>query len=171
VVVRCRLRAEGPPGLPSFEPERDFKAGDATFFGLRSLAETARRRPGVVFESRREGFAAFKVLAGIEAGHRVTVAIAPSSRGRAGLIYGARTKRTGPLLHLNETERAVEFRPCRSDEPRFDGKGTVGPRSDFSGGFLVTKPHCLRLRVSADGRPARGYVLAFGVPKCGHAAV
>jgi hypothetical protein len=116
-----------------------------------------------VFKRRTGGYLAIKVLVGIEAGRRVTVAIAPSSRRRAGLIYDARSKRGGPLLHLKETERAVEFRPCRPDEPRFQGNGTGGPRTDFAGGFLITKPHCLRLQVSAGGRPARDHVLAYGV--------
>jgi hypothetical protein len=163
-VVGCRLRAEGPPGLPWFERERDFKAGNATFFGLRSLAQSARRRPGAFFMRRRDGYPAHKVLAGIRAGHRVVVAIAPASRRRAGLIYGARSKRSGPLLRLNETERVVEFRPCPGNEPRFVGTGTVGPRTDFSGGLLVTKAHCLRVQVSSGERAAREYVIAYGLP-------
>jgi hypothetical protein len=92
------------------------------------------------------------------------VAIAPSSRGRAGLVYGARSKRGGPLLRLNETEHAVEFRPCLRNEPRFDGDGTVGPKTDFSGGFLVTTPHRVRLEIAVGQRSARDHVLAYGVP-------
>jgi hypothetical protein len=163
-VLGCAMRAEGAPGLPHFSRVRDVRAGPVTFYGLKSLAATASKHPGVVFKRRKGGYGAMKMLVGVEAGRRVTVVIGPSSRGRAGLVYGKRSIRSGPLLHLRETERSVQLVPCERDHPRFDGRGKVGARTDFAGGFVAAEPQCLQLQVTSKGRPARAVVIPYGVP-------
>jgi hypothetical protein len=58
----------------------------------------------------------------------------------------------------------VEFRACPDDVPRFSGPGVVGPVTQFSGGFLLARAHCLRMRVAVAGYGVRRVALGYGVP-------
>jgi hypothetical protein len=163
-VLSCGDRVEGAPGLPTVERRDDVVVGSVVFDGLRGEARRARERPWEPAERYHNGEGAVKVLAGVRAGVRTTVAVAPSSRGVVGFAYGPSTDPRDPRDSLDESEWVVEFRACPQNEPRFDGGGSVGRRTWFAGGLLVSKAHCLELLARERRGPARRYQLAFGVP-------
>jgi hypothetical protein len=146
-----------------FDPRQDLVAGPVVLHGLKGEARRARERPREVVRRYRDGQGAVKVLAGIEAGTRPRVAIAPGGLASAGLVYGSSPDPRTPRDSLDLSERAVEFQACPRDEPRFDGRGPVGRRTYFAGGFLVAESHCMRLLVSTPGPAPRRFVLAYGV--------
>jgi len=165
IAVRtCRDRVEGAPGLPTFEKREDFVAGAVVFDGLRGEARRARKDPSAVAERYGRGEGALKVLAGVRAGTRMRLRVAPSSRGFVGFVYGPPTNLRGARDTLAESERAVEFRGCPKDQRRRDGRGAVGARTWFAGGFVVAETRCLSLLVSVGRKAERRYELAFGVP-------
>jgi len=164
VVLPCRRRVEGAPGLPLRSRARDFAADGVILYGLEDEARRARKRPGAVARRYRDGFGAVKILAGVRAGLRARVAIGLKSRGLAGLLYGPSPDPQHPRNRLDMSERAVEFQACPRDEPRLSSGGTVGGLTHFAGGFLIVRAHCLRLRISVRGRAPRHYALAYGVP-------
>jgi uncharacterized protein YjbJ (UPF0337 family) len=163
-VLRCADRVEGAPGLPTLERQEDLVVGRVVFDGLRGEARRARKRPREVADRYASGEGAVKILAGVRARARTTVAVAPSSRAFVGFVYGRSRDPRDPRDSLDESERVVEFQACPMNERRFDGRGRVGRRTWFAGGLLIARAHCLYLLASVRREPARRYKLAFGVP-------
>ena len=164
VVVPCGKRVEGPPGLPKLERRRDVITSGIVFYGLRGEARRMRRRPEVVARRYANGIGAVKVLVGVWSGLRTRVTLEGESRRSAGLMYGPSPEPRRPRNTLDVTERTVEFRACPNDEPRFSRGGVVGPITQFSGGFLVARAHCMRLRIAVAGYGVRRLALGYGVP-------
>jgi hypothetical protein len=163
-VLTCGDRVEGALGLPTFEAREDLVLGQIRFDGLKGEARRARKRPRAVARRYERGWGAVKILAGVRAGKRTTVAVARASRPFVGFVYGPFTGSRGPRDRIGETEHVVEFRACPRDEPRRDGKGAVGRRTWFAGGLIVAQARCLHLVTKTPGAPARRYALAYGVP-------
>jgi hypothetical protein len=162
--LTCRDRVEGAPGLPTFERSEDFVVGPVVFDGLKGTARRVRRHPSAVARRYRAGEGAVKILAGVRAGARVRVAVAPRSRPFVGFVYGPSRDPRDPRDRVQDGEQLVEFRGCPANERRRDGEGSVGARTYFAGGLLVAEARCLHLRVSVGGGPVRRYGLAYGVP-------
>jgi hypothetical protein len=83
----------------------------------------------------------------VRAGHRVTLALSPSTRKFAALGYG-------PLpqgdVGVREAHRIVTFIACRRGEP--SGSAAGGEAITFwSGGVLSTGPRCVPISVWIDG--------------------
>ena len=104
---------------------------------------------------REYGGNKFPVL--VQAGHTVTLALAPDARRVAGLAYG-------PLpqgeTKMRDTYRSVTFVACRrgKSQSRADGFEVT-----FWSGFVLTRrPVCLPLDVSIDGAPPRRVAIALG---------
>jgi hypothetical protein len=163
-VLRCVNRVEGAPGLPTFERQEDLVVGAVVFDGLRGEARRQRKRPSEVASRYEDGQGAVKVLAGVRAGVHTNVAVAPSSRAYVGFVYGPSPDPRDARDSVDESERVVEFQACPKNERRLDGRGRVGRRTWFAGGFLIAEARCLRLLASVRREPARRYRLAFGVP-------
>jgi hypothetical protein len=164
VMVPCGKRVEGPPGLPELKRRRDVITSGIVFYGLREEARRTRRRPEGVARRYRNGIGVVKVLVGVWSGMRTRVTLEGESRWHAGLMYGPSPEPRLPRNTLDLTDRAVEFRACPTDEPRFSRGGVVGPLTQFSGGLLVARAHCLRLRVAVAGQGVRRVSLGYGVP-------
>jgi len=164
VIVPCGKRVEGPPGLPKLERRRDVITSGIVFYGLREEARRARRRPEGVARRYANGIGAIKVLVGVWSGLRTRVTLERQSRRSAGLAYGPSPEPRSPRNTLDVSERTVEFRACPNDKPRFSGGGVVGPLTQFSGGFLVARAHCMRLRIAVAGHGVRRVALGYGVP-------
>jgi hypothetical protein len=113
----------------------------------------ARRRP----ELFRGRGAEVKVLALVDAGARVTLAVPEAERQRLSLLYGV----PGPGARdwrLSDGTLSVRFSACsRSSE-------YPGRQTQFNGGFVVRSAHCAAIDVWAEGRtnPIRRW-LPFGV--------
>ena len=161
-LVGCGQRAEGPPGVPEVSAGRDWVAGPVVLFAFRDYARLARKRPERVARNYERGWGAVKILAGVRAGSDVRVEVAPASRDLTALVYSTPRDPRNAVDRLHEGRRAIVFRPCPEDHPRWDDRGTVGDRTDFAGGFLVAKAGCLRLLVTAGAGPARRYELPYG---------
>jgi hypothetical protein len=90
---------------------------------------------------------------------RVTLSVAPSQRSRVGLVYSARARgseRRGAAgaYRVADADSAVTFRGCRA-----------GP-THFLGGIVVAGARCVRLTVTAAGRPAAELPVPFAGAKC-----
>lgn len=145
VVRDCASRIEGP----RLDPARTnaLAVGPVTFHGLRGAAEL----PPQKFNTAR-GSQAWKTVTEVIADTPATVVISAPDRDNLALIYddfGAANQRG--YYRLADGSDVVRFEPCRRNEPRYSGKGTVGPRTQYNGGFLVRKPGCYELEVIADG--------------------
>jgi hypothetical protein len=111
-------------------------------------------------ERRPEHFvpdADLKVIAVVDAGASVTLAVPEAERQRLSLLYG-----TGPgprrLWRLSDGTSSVRFRACSRS-----GK-YPGPETQFNGGFFVRDAHCAAVEVWSKGgtTPIRRW-LPFGV--------
>jgi hypothetical protein len=104
-----------------------------------------------------------KVLAVIKQGSVVTVAIAPSARGAASLLYdpGAFWQPRG--YEVSDGERAVTFEACS------EGEASLGPAhsaTQFNGGFIVAGSGCVALTAWVGDSAPRRIVLSFGAGEC-----
>lgn len=101
--------------------------------------------------------AAIKVLAVIDAGARVTLAVPEAERRRLSFLYDFGP---GPSrdLRFSDGTSSVRFRAC-SRSGRYPGRET-----QFNGGFFVRGAHCAAIEVWTEGRtnPRRRW-LPFGV--------
>jgi hypothetical protein len=141
----------------------DLVAGPIIFYGLREWGRVARARPAEAFRSRAGEYAPIKTITEVRADSVVTVAVAPADQRQVALLYRWRGGRRVFGFRLSEGQHVVQFRSCPASHRRFRGRGRVGPRTQYNGGFLFAGPQCLRLDVIVDGgrRPHR-YVLPIG---------
>ena len=127
---------------------RDVRIGPVILYGLRDAAAAQARDfaapPGLGH--------AWKTVTEVAAATRVTVTIAPAHRRRAALLYGDfdRMNEQG-LWRLADGAAAVRFEACRPDQPRFSGRGSVGARTQFNGGFLIHGAGCIEVEAQALG--------------------
>jgi hypothetical protein len=152
----CESRVEG--GSLSPNPGRDVIAGPLILYGLREAA----REPRSSFRERHGRFQPWKAVTEVASDGEVTLRIPSRYRKRVSLLYRfGRGSQFG--YRLSEGDFAVRFKPCPPDEPRRSGHGTVGPRTQFNGGFVVAGPLCVELRVAVrgEGRDIRRHV-SFG---------
>jgi len=126
-----------------------------------------RDAPAQLFARHGTGYSSHKVLAVIEQGSVVTVAVAPSAIRIASLLYDPSRFRsfdetTG--FEVSEGEEAVKFEGCPP------GGAPIGPPTSptqFPGGFIVAGPQCVPLSfwVGDSPTPTRR-VLSFGSGDC-----
>lgn len=161
VVRDCASRVEGRRLTP--EPREDLVAGPIVFYGLREWGRAAEANPSEAFRSRADEYAPIKTITDVPADSVVTVAVAPADQQRAALVYRWRGGRRVFGFRLSEGQRIVQFRSCPADHRRFRGRGRVGPRTQYNGGFLFAGPQCLHLDVFTKGRRnPRRYVVPIG---------
>jgi hypothetical protein len=164
-VRTCRTHIEGR--LPPFNPRTDLQVGPVRFFGFRAMSRRATRgKPGDWYEIRDRQYHILKTVTEVRAGADVTVVIAPRSRASAGLLFDRNVKYGRWGIPYGERERAVRFRACAADHPasspRFIRRRTIGPWTQFNGGWMFTRAQCLTLDVYVHGREPRRYVEPFG---------
>ena len=164
----CATHIEGR--LPPADPSEDFYAGPVRFPRLLTppVASPAARA-GAYFRRRNGEYGGLKFVTEVRANTDVTVAIAPANRKTAGMLYGLDEIDYGRFgIPFDEGEQVVRFKSCPADKrsfaPRFYRRRTVGPWTQFNGGFILTRPQCVRLDVYVRGRPARRYAAPFGYP-------
>lgn len=143
----CATRVEGPRLQPG---RHDVVAGPIAFYGLGDAA-------GHPSDYRDRGggrYASLKTVTEVEANAVVTVAVAPGERDLA-LNYEHR--RLPAIARLSELQRTVEFRACAPSHSGFSGRGRVGPRTQFNGGFASAGPGCRTFYVfpGQDAEPIR----------------
>lgn len=149
-------------------PRDDVVTGPIIFYGLRQLNRVAIRDPSQAFKTKNGEYAPIKTVTEVRADTVATVAIAPEDRARATLFYRLPFPggRRALGFRLNEGQAVVRFMSCPATERRYSRRGVVGPRTQFNGGFLFTKPQCLRLDVYDETRGTRRrHFVAYGLPK------
>lgn len=131
----CDSRVEGP-SLP-VRHRTNLRAGPVTFYGLKYQA----RVPSGEFQLKHGR--AVKTVTEVDAEEVVTVTLAASDRDALTLIYG----NYGAM-----TSDAVRFEACPAETPRVSGRPgkTVGPRTQFNGGFVVHRPGCFEIQVATE---------------------
>jgi hypothetical protein len=125
-------------------------AGPIVFYGLRAAA----RYPSDYRDRGSGRYASFKTVTEVEANAVVTVAVAPGERD---LALNYEHGRLPAIARLSELQRTVEFRACAPSHSRFSGRGRVGPRTQFNGGFASAGPGCRTFYVfpGQDAEPIR----------------
>jgi hypothetical protein len=145
----------------------DLLAGPLIFYGLRNANRAALRHPSEAFRTVDGEYPPLKIIAEVRANALATVSIARRDRERARLVFGLPfprgKRRLG--LRLEEGQIAVRFEGCTPSQGRFSSAGAVGRRTQFNGGFLFTRPQCLRILVYDHlARRRRRYIAPYGRP-------
>jgi hypothetical protein len=141
----CESRVED--GVLRPNRHRDVIAGPLILYGLREAASA----PASNFRGRQGQYRPWKTVTEVAQGHDVLLQIRGRYSDRASLLYRFRPgARFG--YNVGDGDLAVRFQPCPPDEPRRSGRGTVGSRTQFNGGFVVAGPQCVELRVAVAGR-------------------
>jgi hypothetical protein len=165
----CRTHIEGR--LPPVGRRKDLVVGPVRFRGFRAYSRFLAGEPRRDFEIRDGEYQTTKFVTEVRAGVDVIVAIAPQSKRRAGLLYDLDLEYGRYGVPFGESQRAVRFRGCRANHPagspRFYRRRTIGPWTQFNGGFLFTRPQCLRLDVYVRGRAPRRFTEPFARPRAG----
>jgi hypothetical protein len=152
-VRKCQNEAEGEWGgeLAKGWRRRSVVVGPLALVALRDYAST----PASDYRPRGGRFPALKVLAVLEQGQTVTVAVAADQRRHAALIYDGRKWTADGYMALQAGDAAVTFVACK-----------VGD-TQFNGGFLVDSPRCLDLEVwVGNARHPRAIRVSFGAGRC-----
>jgi hypothetical protein len=159
----ARTRPQGVVEDCSTRSEASFPAGfsdvNNVVVGPLVLVGAAYTPPHTVRE-----FGGNKFPALVRAGHRVTVAIARSTRRVASLGYGPLPE--GVELSPSDGHPVVSFIACRHGKP--SGSTGDGQAVTFWSGFvLANSPRCVPLEAWVDDEPApRRTALRMGVRRC-----
>jgi hypothetical protein len=159
----CASRIEGRRLTPM--PSRDVVVGPIIFYGLRELSRVAMRDPSHAFRTKNGEHMPIKTITEVRADTVATVAIAPQDRARARLFYRLPfpSGRRALGFRLDEGQAVMRFISCPARKRRYSGRGVVGPRTQFNGGFLFTEPQCLRLDVYDEIRATSSpHLVAYG---------
>jgi hypothetical protein len=155
--------AVAEPEPETFRPCRTAQFGElapgwrkrAVVAGPFALLPYLERRPKLFVPD-----AEVKVIAVVDAGARVTLAVPEAERQRISLLYGTGS---GPrrLWRLSDGTSSVRFSACPPGPGGYPGRET-----QFNGGFFVRDAHCAAIDVWVQGRtsPIRHW-LPFGVGK------
>jgi hypothetical protein len=109
--------------------------------------------------------AELKVIAVVDAGARVTLAVPEAERRRISLLYDFGGPRLNRLFRLSNGTSSVRFSACSRSGAEYPVPGGYpGGESQFNGGFFVRDAHCAAIDVWVEGRtsPIRRW-LPFGV--------
>lgn len=120
--------------------------------------------PRKFFVRHGTGYYSQKVLAVVEQGATVTIAVAPAVSGVVSLLYDPERFNQSGGYEVSDGERAVTFKACAR------GKALIGPpnsATQFPGGFIVAGPRCVPLEVwlGNDSTPTYRW-LSFGASHC-----
>jgi hypothetical protein len=102
------------------------------------------------------------MLAVVDRGTEVTVAISPSNRRHAALLYDPAAFRDDGLYAQTDGETEVTFRSCPTGGGIF---GMRGP-TQFNGGLIVDGRGCVGLDVLAAGAGQAHLVISVGHRSC-----
>jgi hypothetical protein len=140
-VRTCGSAVFGTPNL-----RNAITIGPLVLVGVPQAAGLDRR----AFEPHDGRFQAIKVLAVVPGPADVTVTVPSSQRGSVALLYdpAARANRYG-------------FR-FSSGDPRVTFASCGGTETQYNGGFLATRPVCVRLEVESESRRAEGWLSLGG---------
>jgi hypothetical protein len=142
-VRTCSMVGSG--GLAANYRRRALVLGPLALGGLRTYSP---RTPLPPARGARRG--AYEVIAILAAGADVTITIPRYERSTVALIYDPGKFRDDGLYRVADLDHTMRLVACRSR--RFN-HGV----SQFDGGFVVTRPQCVRLRVAtSSGRSYRG---------------
>jgi hypothetical protein len=107
-------------------------------------------------------YGAYEVIAIVNAGTRPTLSLPRSEWASVGLLYDPGKFRDDGAYRIRDLDQVVHFRACRS--PSFN-HGV----SQFDGGFVVTRPQCVRFSVTVSGGRTYYYGEFPAAAKCPHA--
>jgi hypothetical protein len=154
----CGSRAEGGTPIRHLpNGADDVRVGPVAFMGLRKVAEPGSLAP---YRHAPSGRYLFKTPLFVREGRFVSVTVSGIEGGEAGLTFASRSLRGVPR---------VRFQACDRDEPAFSYDGPVGAVTAFAGGFSVSKPTCLIIRVRVRGDRAYSTSVPIGIGICGRA--
>jgi hypothetical protein len=109
--------------------------------------------------------AVVKVLALVNAGARVTLAVPEAERQRVSLLYDDSGPGPRRPLRFSDGTSSVRFSACSRSGAEYPGPGGYpGRKTQFNGGFFVRGAHCAAIEVLTEARtnPIRRW-LPFGI--------
>lgn len=147
VLRDCASRIEG--SQLEFRPKSDVRLGPVVFYGLRNATHQAPSE----FTTERGLSPAWKAVTEVTANTRATLTIPQAEQSGVALLYANFGKGEGRGWRLTDGSSAVRFEGCPAGEPRFSRRrATVGPRTQFNGGFIIGKAGCYEVEVRVVGR-------------------
>jgi hypothetical protein len=159
----CRTRNEGR-GPVAGPDGTDVRLGPAYFDGAAQLAA----EDGSRFTPRAgRAYMEVKVLLALRARTRATLVAPPPERRAFGLLYAKPPPPSAGPFTVRDGGAAVRLHACAETAPAFGYRGTVGPWTQFGGGFLLAGPGCHAVELHVAGRrtPYRA-TLSFGAGAC-----
>lgn len=161
VVRDCASRVEGQALRP--DPKHDVTVGPVTFYGLMDAAQAPARE----FKERRGRSPAWKNVTEVDADTDVTVKVSADQVDQIALIYDNfdAGNRRGEFK-LSAGSPSVLFEGCPASRSRFSGPGSVGPRTQFNGGWIVSHPDCFDIAVQEESEDPIQRRIAFGTAIC-----
>lgn len=158
-VRTCETSVYGDLGRGWREDEKVVVIGPLAFLYPGGYANAPRKW----FIRHGAGYYSQKVLAVVDQGAVMTVAIASPATRVASLLYDPAGFEQG-RYEVSDGERAVTFQAC----PK--GDALIGPpnrATQFNGGFIVAGPRCVSLEVwVGNNRTPKYRVLSFGMGDC-----
>lgn len=160
----CRARNEGRGPIPA-PGSGDVVLGPLYF---ENLAELASEDASTFTPRGGRRYFPIKIPVAVRAGTRATLVVDARARGGAGIDYTEPPPPAGGPFTVANGGAAAELRSCPEDVPSFGYAGTVGPWTQFGGGFLVGGAGCVPVELHVAGRrePHRA-TLSFGAGDCG----
>lgn len=159
-VRSCRTEVLGDLGPVRRWQRQSVVVGPFAFDGIR---EARKETAANIHRAYRSGQGAFKVIAVVKRGHRVTVSVRAGERRHVALLYNPSAFNRAQTVANGE--QAVTFRAC--PPPAGARPHDWSAATQFNGGIIVDSARCVRLtiRVSKD-EPARRIAIPFGPVSC-----
>lgn len=139
VLVRgCESAVFGDPNLGNA-----LVVGPLALVGIREAATL----PTTAFRRRQGRYPAIKILAVVRGPSDVTLAVHPNWRENVALLYDPHAGGNRHGFRFAAGDERVTFESCARGE------------AQYNGGFLATRPDCVRLEIRSEGaEPMTGWV-------------
>jgi hypothetical protein len=146
-VRECDTAVFGDPNM-----ENAIRLGPLVLVGVPQAASLPQR----AFKPHEGRYGAIKLLAVVEGPNDVTVTVPMSQRDSVSLLYdpNARANKNGFLLSAGDPR--VVFEACPGLEPQYNG------------GFIATRPSCVRLEVRSKASSTSGWISLGAGRSCPH---
>jgi hypothetical protein len=146
-VRTCESAVFGDPNL-----RNALTVGPLILVGVREAATTSTR----TFQERHGRYQAIKILAVVRGSDDVTVSVPVTWREHVALLYDPAAEANRYGFRLSQGHSEVTFEAC------------PGTDAQYNGGFLATRPDCVRLIVELQGsEPLTGWMsLGAGRSSC-----
>jgi len=138
LVRGCESAVFGDPNL-----KNALRVGPLALVGIHEAATLSAK----AFHQRHGRYSAIKILAVVEGSDDVTVTLHPNWRENVALLYDPRARGNRHGFRFAAGDHRVTFQSCPQGE------------AQYNGGFLATRPDCVKLMIEPEGsEPRTGWI-------------